>query len=78
MIYKGDEYRVNVWMGKVPIKAKIWAENWGIIKKGSFADLKGWANPDDEKVARDKLTELEMAGYGKKKKKAKKKPKKKK
>ena len=78
---KGDEYRANVWMGRIPIQAKMKMENWGIIKPGSFADFKGWNNADDEKVARDKLTELEMAGYGKKKKpkaKPKKKPKKKK
>ena len=81
---KGDEYRANVWMGRIPIQANMKMEDWGIIKKGSFADYKGWNNTDDEKVARDKLTELEMAGYGKKKPKAKpkakpkKKPKKKK
>ena len=77
---KGEEYRANVWMGKLPIQAKMWAEDRGIIKPGSFADYKGWNNADDEKVAKDKLTELEMAGYGKKKPKVKpkKKPKKKK
>ena len=70
---KGDEYRVNVWMGKVPIKAKMKMEDWGIIKKGSFADLKGWNNADDEKIARAKFDELEQQGYGKRKKKPKKK-----
>ena len=76
---KGEEYKVNVLVGALPIRLKMFAEDYGIIKKGSFADLKGWNNADDEKIARDKLTELEMAGYGKKKpkKKAKTKPKKK-
>ena len=73
---KGDEYRANIWMGRVPIAAKMWAEDRGIIRKGTFADYKGWNNTDDEKVARDKLTELEQNGYGKKKK-PKRKPKKK-
>ena len=74
-----EEYRVNVWMGAWPIRLKMFAEDYKIIKPGSFADLKGWNNVDDEKVAKDKLAELEMTGYGKKKPKAKlkKKPKKK-
>ena len=72
-----EEYRVNVWTGALPIRLKMWAEDRGIIKPGSFADLRGWNNADDEKIARDKFDELEQQGYGKKKKKAKKKPKKK-
>jgi hypothetical protein len=73
---KGDEYKVNIWMGKLPIQLKMFAEDRGIIKPGSFSSMKGWDNADDAKVASDKLAELEQQGYGKKKPKAKK-PKKK-
>lgn len=63
---EGKEYKFNVLMGKLPIKLKMWAEDEGIIKKGSFADFKGFANADDEAVARKKLKELDQKGYGKK------------
>ena len=65
---EGKDYRINTMMGKLPIKAKMLMEDLGIMKKGSFSDMKGFSNADDEKVARDELTKLDMKGYGKKKK----------
>lgn len=60
------DYLFNIYMGKLPIKIKMLAEDLGVIKKGSFSDMKGESNA----TADAKLKELDQKGYGKKKKKS--------
>ena len=57
------DYLFNIYMGKLPIKMKMLAEDWGILKKGSFSDMKGETSVHGDA----KLKELEQKGYGKKK-----------
>lgn len=64
---EGKDYRINTYMGKLPIRAKMFAEDWGLMKKGSFSSMKGFDNADDEKLAREELAKLDQKGYGKKK-----------
>jgi hypothetical protein len=63
---KGD-YKFNLYMGKMPIKAKMLAEDLGIIKKGTFSSQSGdklsGANRSILEKERDILTQ---EGYGKK------------
>ena len=35
-----SDYKFNIYMGKLPIKAKMLAEDWGLMKKGSFSSMK--------------------------------------
>lgn len=62
----GEDYKFNTYMGMLPIRLKIWAEDAGIIKKGSFSSMKGVKN-DDRELSDAKLKELEQEGYGLKK-----------
>ncbi len=59
---KGD-YKFNIYMGKLPIKAKMKLEDLGIIKKGTFSKMKG----DKDKLLNDEKKKLIQEGYGKKK-----------
>jgi len=63
---KGEDYKVNILMGKLPIKLKMWAEDRGIIKPGSFSSMKG-VPPEEKDLAEETLGKLEAKGYGKKK-----------
>jgi hypothetical protein len=62
-----EDYRFNILMGKIPIQAKMKLENWGIVKEDTFAS-RGGIKEEDIPIAKAKLKELEIEGYGKKKK----------
>jgi hypothetical protein len=66
-----SDYRFNTYMGKVPIKAKMFLEDLGIMSKGSFSGMKGVSDPAEAELLQNKLTELEALGYGKRRKKIK-------
>jgi len=64
---KGD-YKFNLYMAKLPIKLKMWAEDRGIIKQGSFSTMDGKSvNPEDLDVLTTTRDRLAQEGYGKKK-----------
>lgn len=60
------DHLFNIYTGKIPIKAKMMAEDLGLIKKGSFAniDYQDTLSKEDLQMAKDKLAELEQSGYG--------------
>lgn len=61
-----EDYTVNTLIGELPIRAKLAAEDIGMLEKGSFSDKKGVDNPKDKKMLEEALSELEQEGYGKK------------
>ena len=63
------DYRINIALGSLPIRAKMKLEDMGIMKKGSFSDKKGVA-PENQSLADSTLKQLEQEGYGKKRKKS--------
>lgn len=67
-----SDSKFNIALGKWPIKAKMFLEDMGVMKKGSFSSQKGISDREEAKVLGDKLRELEVEGYGKKKRKKKK------
>ena len=65
-----SDYKFNIYMGKVPIKAKMWAEDMGIIRKGSFTSMKGaQVSKENRKMLEREKAQLIQEGYGKGKKK---------
>lgn len=63
---KGD-YKFNILTGSLPIKLKMWAEDHGILNKGSFASVgKNKLSVEDDRIAKSKLSDLEQQGFGKK------------
>lgn len=60
---EGKDYKFNLYMGLIPIKLKMAAEDWGLLKKGSFSSLTG-VDEKNKKLHDSKLRELEMKGYG--------------
>lgn len=61
------DYKINIALGSIPIRAKMKLEDLGIMKKGSFGgDLKG-VEPENQELAEKTLKDLEMQGYGKSK-----------
>ncbi len=65
---KGD-YLFNIYQGKLGIKAKMALENAGIAKPENFTTFGEWKedSPEDQKMLRDKLNQLEQEGYGRSK-----------
>jgi hypothetical protein len=61
---KGD-YKINLLIGEIPIRAKMMAEDLGITRKGLFADMKG-VPEEHKKMNEDELAKLELKGYGRK------------
>jgi hypothetical protein len=60
---KGDS-DFNIRMGSLPIRAKIAAEDRGILRKGKFSEKKDPMTTQEEGVLRSKLKSLEQEGYG--------------
>lgn len=60
---KKEDYRVNTLMGQIPIQAKVWAGDLGLIKTSSFTNY-GNLKGEDRALAEEKLKELEMQGFG--------------
>ena len=62
---KGD-YLFNLYMGKLPIKAKMLAEDWNLIKKGTFSSQKGaLLSKEDREILEKEKAQLTQEGYGK-------------
>lgn len=63
---KGEDYKLNIYQGKLGIKAKMAMEDWGVAKPENFTTFGDWENdsPEDQKMLRAKLAELEQEGYG--------------
>jgi hypothetical protein len=61
---KGD-YKINLLIGEIPIRAKMMAEDLGITRKGLFADMKG-VPEEHKKLNESELAKLELKGYGRK------------
>lgn len=64
-----NDYKFNLYMAKLPIKAKMKMEDWGLVRRDRFASF-GGVEEKDKGLLRKKLKELEQAGYGKRKPKA--------
>jgi hypothetical protein len=65
-----SDYKFNIYMGKLPIKAKMLAEDWGIMKKGSFSGMNGAkVSKENRELLEREKTQLTQEGYGKGKKK---------
>jgi hypothetical protein len=61
-----SDYKFNIYMGKLPIKAKMWAEDWGIMKKGSFSPMKGAeVTKENRELLENEKAKLTQEGYGK-------------
>lgn len=62
----GTDYRFNTWQGRFGIWSKNKMEDWGIAKPENFTTYGNHDkySPEDRKMLRDKLTELEQQGYG--------------
>ena len=53
-------------MGKLPIKAKMKLEDWGIMKKGSFSGMKGAkVTKENRELLENEKAKLTQEGYGK-------------
>ena len=63
----GGDYKINTLIGELPIRAKMKLEDWGIMKKGSFSDMKG-VDKNNATLNKSEVDRLTQAGYGKKKK----------
>jgi hypothetical protein len=62
-----EDYKFNIYMGKLPIKAKMKLEDWGVIKKGSFSGMKGaLIEKKDRELLEKEKKKLIQKGYGKK------------
>ena len=62
---KGD-YLFNLYMGKLPIKAKMLAEDRNLIKKGTFSSQKGaLLSKEDREILEKERDQLTQEGYGK-------------
>ena len=77
---EGSEYKFNIYLGKLPIQAKMKLEDWGLLSKTAFTKAQGVKNEADRPILESNLKALEQEGYGaaknlKKKKKKKKKKK---
>ena len=66
---KGD-YRFNIYQGKIGIKTKMALEDKLGLRPDYFTTFGNNYEPGDVKILEDKLNQLEMEGYGKKKKSA--------
>ena len=65
-----SDYKFNILMGKLPIQAKMLAEDFGILKPGAFSKMSGFrGSTGDRKIAAANLRDLEQQGFGKGKKK---------
>tara|TARA_R110000782_G_scaffold206115_4_gene294363 strand:+ start:928 stop:1551 length:624 start_codon:yes stop_codon:yes gene_type:complete len=62
-----SDYRVNIYTGQIPIQAKMKLEDLGVVGDQTFASY-GGLKDDEIPIAKAKLKELELQGYGKKKK----------
>ena len=60
---EGKDYRFNIYAGLIPIKLKMAAEDFGLLRKGSFSSLTG-VDEKNKSIHDKKLRELEMKGYG--------------
>ena len=63
----GSDYRYNIAMGYIPIKAKMKAEDLGLMPKGSFGNLssKTTLSPEDRELLNRELDKGKKLGYGK-------------
>jgi hypothetical protein len=66
---EGSDYKFNIYMGKLPIQAKMKLEDWGLLPKTAFTKAQGLKNEADRPILEENLKRLEQEGYGKKKKK---------
>lgn len=60
-----SDNRINIAIGKVPIATKIFLEDKGLMKPGSFADYDE-VDPKDRKMIEDLVASETKLGYGKK------------
>ena len=61
-----DTYAINHYTGYIPIRAKMWAEDIGLMKKGSFSGMKGnLLNTEDRALLEKERDAMIQEGYGK-------------
>ena len=60
---RGSDYKFNIYSGKLPIKAKIKLEDWGLAKPENFTTF-GGVKPENRQMFEDKLSALTAEGYG--------------
>jgi hypothetical protein len=61
---RGSDYKFNIYTGKLPIKAKMKLEDWGLAKPENFTSF-GGVKPENRQMMEDKLSALAAEGYGK-------------
>jgi hypothetical protein len=61
----GTDFKINTYIGEIPIRVKMMAENLGIAKPGSFSTQTG-VLPENRKLNKSELKKLEQQGFGKK------------
>jgi hypothetical protein len=62
------DYRFNISLGKLPIKAKMFLEDWGVFRKGSFSGMNGsQVSKENRELLENEKAKLTQEGYGKKK-----------
>lgn len=62
-----QDYKINIYTGKLPIMAKMKMEDLGLFSPDKFTSFKQPA-PENRDKMRSKLSELEAQGFGRKKK----------
>lgn len=63
-----SDYKFNTYMGKLPIQGKMFLENIGVMKKGSFSTMDGAKiSKENRELLESEKAKLIQEGYGKKK-----------
>ena len=61
---EGSDYKCNIYLGKLPIQAKMKLEDWGLLSKTAFTKAQGVKNEADRPILESNLKALEQEGYG--------------
>ncbi|MEK0325857.1 MAG: hypothetical protein QQN63_09145 [Nitrosopumilus sp.] len=61
---EGSDRNINIAPAMIGIRGKITLEDFGLLSRDQFVDVKQKHTPEDEKLLRDQLWELEQAGFG--------------
>ena len=60
-----EDYLYNIYEGKLPIKAKMKMEDWGLVGQDTFTNTTSLPNPEDKELLESHLSALQADGYGK-------------
>lgn len=61
---EGSDRSVNIVPAMIGIRGKVALEDFGLLSRDAFVSVDEKPSPEDEKLLRDKLWELEQEGFG--------------